>query len=76
MTALPDPSPDPATVSRSAQIDVRIRLDSPSPPTGEVTVRGEGDPQPFVGWLDLLRVLSQLFDEHDRSIRDGPGRTR
>lgn len=46
-------------------MDVRTRLDSPSPPIGEAGVPGQGVARPFVGWLDLLRVLADLFDQHD-----------
>ncbi len=46
-------------------VDVRIRLDSQSPPVGEAGVLGEGDTQRFAGWLDLLRVLAELFAEGD-----------
>lgn len=44
-------------------MDVRIRLESCSPPIGEVRAAGCATAQRFVGWLDLLRVLAMLFEE-------------
>lgn len=68
-TDVAGPVAGPGT-TESAHVDVCIRLESPSPPTGEAGVSGDGDTHPFVGWLDLLRVLSDVFQEHDRLRRD------
>jgi hypothetical protein len=39
---------------------IRIRFDAHDPPTGEAVVEGQ-KPVAFVGWLGLLRVLSELL---------------
>jgi hypothetical protein len=38
---------------------IRIRIENPRPLAGTATVEG-GDPLPFDGWLELLRVISEL----------------
>ena len=41
---------------------IRIQLETEEPPTGTVSLEGQEVSRiPFVGWLGLLRVLSQLF---------------
>ena len=39
---------------------ITIRMEATDPPAGRVTVPG-GSPVAFVGWLGLLRVLSELM---------------
>ncbi len=41
---------------------IQIRLETQQPPTGTVMADDDGQPVSFVGWLGLLRVLSELFD--------------
>ncbi len=41
---------------------IQIRLETQQPPTGTVMAGDDGEPVSFVGWLGLLRVLSELFD--------------
>ncbi len=46
----------------TVSVVIRIRLETEEPPTGTVSLEGPEAPTfPFVGWLGLLRVLSQLF---------------
>jgi hypothetical protein len=42
------------------EVVITIRLDATDPPAGKATVPG-GRPVSFVGWLGLLRVLSELL---------------
>jgi hypothetical protein len=39
---------------------ITIRLTATDPPAGCVSLPGEAE-LPFVGWLGLLRILSDLF---------------
>lgn len=41
-------------------VEVALRFESTDPPSGEASVAG--DQRPFVGWLDLMRVLSELVE--------------
>jgi hypothetical protein len=43
-----------------AGVVIRIRFDAHDPPTGEAAVEGQ-TAVAFVGWLGLLRVLSELL---------------
>jgi len=45
---------------------ITIELDGTQPPTGRVRVAG-CVASPFVGWLGLLRLLSDLVDGPDPS---------
>lgn len=54
---------------------VHIWLDADDPPIGRLAfVSGDGEPAtvqiPFVGWLDLLRVMSELLAERAESRPD------
>lgn len=40
---------------------IHLRVDEEKPPVGAVGPAG-GPLRPFVGWLELLRVLSELLD--------------
>ncbi len=42
-------------------VEITIRLDGTDPPMGRVSLAG-GVEVVFVGWLGLLRVLSELLD--------------
>ena len=44
---------------------ITIRLDAVDPPTGRACLTGQPE-VPFVGWLELLRVLSELLATSDR----------
>lgn len=46
-------------------VTITIHFDSIDPPAGRVSVPG-GLEVPFVGWLGLLRVLSELLAPSDR----------
>jgi hypothetical protein len=41
---------------------IQIWLETNEPPTGTVVLLEGETPLPFVGWLGLLRVLSELFN--------------
>ena len=41
---------------------IRLRISEREPPIGEM-VAEDGEPAPFSGWLDLLRVLSEALDD-------------
>jgi hypothetical protein len=41
---------------------IEISVDATEPPQGTVVIE-EAEPIPFAGWLDLLRVLSDLLEE-------------
>jgi len=41
-------------------VEVALRFETSDPPSGEATVADER--RPFVGWLELLRVLSELVE--------------
>ena len=43
---------------------ITIRLDAIDPPAGRVSVEGRAE-VPFVGWLGLLRVLSEILAAPD-----------
>ena len=45
---------------------IELKLLPTRPPTGMVTAGGRE--RPFVGWLGLLRVMSELVDELDRDV--------
>lgn len=49
---------------------IEIELDELDPPVGAV-VRADGERRTFVGWLGLLRVLSEELDEPARPPRSG-----
>jgi hypothetical protein len=51
----------PAADDQAMEIEIRVR--SPEPPTGELSVEG-AEPVPFEGWLELLRLLSEAVDPH------------
>ena len=40
---------------------IRLLVDETLPPCGEVALEGQ-EPVAFSGWLDLLRVLSELIE--------------
>jgi hypothetical protein len=42
-------------------MEITIRLNEIDPPAGRASLPG-GRPVAFVGWLGLLRALSQLLD--------------
>jgi hypothetical protein len=44
---------------------VEIVFEECDPPSGRVAGQG-ADPVPFVGWLGLLRVISELLTEEQR----------
>jgi hypothetical protein len=44
---------------------ITIRLDATDPPAGRV-ILAAGREVVFVGWLGLLRVLSELVESSDR----------
>jgi len=44
-----------------ALVEITIRLDGIDPPVGRVSLAG-GREVGFVGWLGLLRVLSELLE--------------
>jgi hypothetical protein len=44
---------------------ITIRLDAIDPPAGRVSLEGRGEIA-FVGWLGLLRVLSETLASPDR----------
>jgi hypothetical protein len=46
---------------------IEIWLDSGQPPTGRVVAAAGAAPQPFAGWLDLLRILAESFTPTDGS---------
>jgi len=41
-------------------VEVALRFETTDPPTGEARVGDDG--RAFVGWLELLRVLSELLE--------------
>jgi hypothetical protein len=47
--------------SDSCDMVIQIWLETNEPPTGTVVLLEGETPVPFVGWLGLLRVLSELF---------------
>ena len=47
-------------------MQITIQVDAVGPPSGALVV-DRGDPQPFVGWLELLRMLSDLMPPGERS---------
>jgi hypothetical protein len=53
-------------------LEVALRFETSDPPSGEATAADER--RPFVGWLDLLRVLSELV-ESAPPHRDPPAST-
>jgi hypothetical protein len=46
-------------------VEIRIYVDEPTPPAGQVRRVGVGEPIPFSGWLDLIRALERLIAELD-----------
>ena len=50
-------------------MELRVTFEPGEPPCGHVALvvrpGKEVDPIPFIGWLGLLRVLSDLFAEPD-----------
>ncbi len=56
------PDVDGDAPGETVSVVIRIQLETEEPPTGTVSLEGREAPAfPFVGWLGLLRVLSQLF---------------
>lgn len=47
---------------------IRLRVDETNPPCGEVGADGE-EAFGFSGWLDLMRVLSELIEGRDAAPR-------
>jgi hypothetical protein len=45
-----------SAVGTGETVGIEITMATTQPPQGEVAVVG-GHPQPFVGWLQLLRIL-------------------
>jgi hypothetical protein len=41
-------------------VEVALRFETTDPPSGEASVDDER--HPFVGWLELMRVLSELVE--------------
>jgi hypothetical protein len=48
----------------SAGLEIRISIETKQPLTGSA-VTGGNDPVPFVGWLELLRVIADLAETAD-----------
>ncbi len=48
---------------------IEIWLDHGQPPTGRVAAPDGAPAQPFVGWLQLLAILAEVFQ---RDTRAGP----
>ena len=48
-------------VQHDPSMEITIRLDGIDPPVGRVSVVG-GREVVFVGWLGLIRALSELFE--------------
>ena len=53
-------------------VEITIRLDGIDPPMGRVSLAGGAEVE-FVGWLGLLRVLSELLEAESGEL---PGRQR
>ena len=51
-------------------VEITIRLDAIDPPMGRVSLAG-GVEVAFVGWLGLLRVLSELLEAESGSLLGG-----
>jgi hypothetical protein len=51
-------------------VEITIRLDGIDPPTGRVSLAG-GVEVVFVGWLGLLRALSELLEAENCSLPGG-----
>lgn len=62
-------TPLPQDAGPRPVMNVHIILDDPAPPSGEATIAGHGPARHFVGWLDLLRVLAELFGEQSDGDR-------
>lgn len=62
----------PAGGPTMCAVEIRIYVDELTPPAGQVRRVGAGDPVPFSGWLDLIRVLERLIGELD----EGPAPRR
>ncbi len=70
---MPDVSRAGPRQTRGMQM-IRIVLETPNPPTGEVAVVGS-HPARFTGWLGMLRVLSEIVGtgEETKEGAEGPG---
>jgi hypothetical protein len=51
---------------------IRIVVEQAQPLAGTATTAGR-DPLPFEGWLELLRVLSELVDPATPPVSPGAG---
>jgi hypothetical protein len=55
-------------MSHTEPMELTLKIDDAErPPCGEI-VGGAGAPVHFVGWLGLLRCLSDLVDSADRKV--------
>ncbi len=54
-------------------MDVYLHLERRSPPRGVVTAGATSDPLPFSGWLELLRILSQLLSDEPAQLYPAAG---
>ena len=54
-------------------VEITIRLDGIDPPLGRVSLAG-GVEVEFVGWLGLLRVLSELLEAQSGDLPGGQRR--
>ena len=51
-------------VDTAAPLEVQIWVETHQPPTGRIQA-GAADPQPFVGWLQLLKFLTETLGTGD-----------
>lgn len=55
-------------MSHTERMELTLRIDDGErPPSGEIVPRS-GPPVRFVGWLGLLRCLSDLVESADRKV--------
>jgi hypothetical protein len=50
---------------RAAGVSIRISIEQTEPLTGTAAA-GKGTPVPFMGWLEMLRTISELVSAKER----------
>ena len=53
-------------------VQIHLELDRNAPPTGRIRVDEVTGSRAFTGWLDLLRILSQLFADEPLELAPAP----